>query len=36
MKEPSGGHVSESSGLKDCPREIKESESTGRFAGSFC
>lgn len=36
MQEPYGGHVLESIRLKDCPREIKESESTGWFAGSFC
>lgn len=36
MKEPYGGHMMESSPLKDCQREIKESESRGRFASSFC
>lgn len=36
MEEPYGGHVLESIRLKDCPREIKESESTGWFAGCFC
>lgn len=36
MEEPYGGHVLESIRLKDCTREIKESESTGWFAGSSC
>lgn len=36
MEEPYGGHVLEPVRLKDCPRETKESESTGWCAGSFC